>query len=711
MAKKQSQSNTSGYIQVINPKGYLNNREITNLSDFYLVKGSLNTLIKNAEKVMSRKGIRLKGAAKTSANGIHSKFDWKTSTGWYLNTRQWLKNLEVWYGGSWVNVATNMTGNKTNYARWFDQAEGMDTILMVEGEAAIKQWSGGIAKVNSVTANSITMQGYSSGTDFTFTSNTGAPDSIIKAGGGFISAGFQVGDIIVIAGSATNDNTYTILTVSDTVITVAAGSLTTAAAGPSVVLKWKTAGTFAEARFFKNNYGFNNTPRQANINGVPYTYTGGEITGTLTGVTPDPTAATTPITNGTTIIQTVRKFTGTDIQTNGGVAALLGFLVDLICVVNGYVFVGSTKSQLLLNSKVTNFTDFGYTPITRKPGEGNIMRLNSCPTAFIAAGNQQTQNRTTKLSIFAGTSEQYNIIFTLSGDQQSETIDIDTPQVGTNLAARSQDCVTSIRNSIIYISQEPTVEQLGHMPQGVDTPRSLPMSDSIKNDIEAYNLTNASVFYGRRDLWIALPNEGIYLRFDFTNNYWQPPQTGSFSLFSLIDGVVCAHSAFSNETYELEYGYNDLGAPITFVAAYGYNNYGSRFSLKNFDETATELYISKNTKVQKIVYFDYEGATDTRSFLIDGADQSITFMPNRPASLGSQPLGTNPLGSSTEATDETNEGYVGMGKCRVIHSTTPLDFFEEQTIFACNTLDGRFHIIGFASNVVLSENEPAFIKK
>ena len=71
------------------------------------------------------------------------------------------------------------------------------------------------------------------GADYTFTSGT---KMIAKASAGFSSTNLQVGEQIVITGSASNNGTFTVATLADAAITVNE-AITTEAASASVTLK------------------------------------------------------------------------------------------------------------------------------------------------------------------------------------------------------------------------------------------------------------------------------------------------------------------------------------------------------------------------------------------------------------------------------------------------------------------------------------------
>lgn len=73
---------------------------------------------------------------------------------------------------------------------------------------------------------------------------TGGTDTINDSGNNL--AGLSVGDKVTVAGSTSNDGIYEILTVAAGKIEVAAGSLTTEAAGDPVILATARGGSFAD---------------------------------------------------------------------------------------------------------------------------------------------------------------------------------------------------------------------------------------------------------------------------------------------------------------------------------------------------------------------------------------------------------------------------------------------------------------------------------
>jgi hypothetical protein len=692
------------YVQFLNVLGYVNNREITNLPGQFLVKGSQNVLIKNGEKVVTRPGYTLFGVAKTVNQGIHSSYDWNNiSSGTARSLRQWGKNLEVAYNNAFISLKTMPTSNHMEFTTWWNKTELIDVLLFVDSTAKVYDWSGAITTVAGVTSNTITKQGYLSGNTISFSFNgTGLPGTIIKSDGGFNNAGFKAGDTIIVTGSNNNNTTLVIQSVTDTTIVVRPEyTLVNEVPLPTstIIVQWP-AGTWAGQRFFTANAGENNN-RQVRINSVDYTYTGGETTGTLTGVTPDPTQAVIPITTGAVVAQSVRSYAPTTLQS---------MAINLISTMANLVFFGSTGSRVVNQSTKDDFTSFAWTNPLRIPGEGMTINLDSCPTAFIP-GQQDAQ-----MYISGGTDDLYEIQYKQSTSNNGSGVSYITELVttkkiktATGSAARSQSAVVFIKNAVTYLSFEPTIDTLGHAVNVViESPQTRPISDPIRDDLEAYNLTGAHGIYFRRNLYYTLPAENRLIIHDDVNGYWQPPQIIPISRLAIItiNGVqtLCGHSSVSNETYILNNGTNDNGSKFKAVAALGYESFGSRFEYKQFDEAAVELYLSSSTIVHDDIYYDYKGGTDYRTFLIDGKDQGIVSGPIQDASEGSAPEGTNPEGSSSDPIDM-------LQKARQISQTSVIDFFERQRVFWSDSIDAQFAILAYGENTMMSENQPVSIRK
>jgi hypothetical protein len=717
------------YVQIVNPAGYLANREITNLPGQFLVRPSINTFIKNAEKVISRNGYTLFGPTKTSSVGCNGGYDWnEISSGGGISLRQNGNILNLLYGSTIIPIFTLPTLKSASFASWWSATEQIDFLIFGNGGTQLFEWSGSVVPIASITASSITKQKYLSGNDISFVNNgldgqgNVIPGSIVKPSGGLLTiANFQVGDIITPSGSVNNNIPYLVSGVSDTALTIDPNySVTTEAAGATVVLQLSGGSTWAAARAHTNNAGDAND-RAFTINGIKYTYTGGESTGTLTGVSPSPFANPTPIVFGSIATQTVRTYSTVTVQSG----TLSNYTIDIVWVVQNQIVLGSKSNRTVYISKQSDFTNYTYTTPLRLPGEGATITLDACPSGFAKGPYTTSLTAPSLFFISAAPSRWYRVSFyqqtqtdALGVTQLYETTPCQAIPTGTNSAAISQDAIIDVKNAEVYISYEQAVDSLQHVTSVViDAPQTIPFSDPIKDDIEGYNLTGAHGVYHHRTLWITLPAEGRIIAYDYVNGYWQPPQTANFSRLALvkINGVItlCGHAANSNETYILFDGffnqnktqiYTDNGATIKAVAAFGYENYGSRFSLKRFSEMATELYIAPATKVHDDCYLDYGGFTHIQNKIIDiVANPSLKFSPVGNSGEGENPEGYAPEGSTTDVIPV-------LIKCRVVNDVDPnYDFFERQRIFWSDSLGGHFEILAYGEDIQSSENLPTWI--
>ena len=673
MATRKSQDN----IETIRPEGYVNNREITNLKGHFLVKGSKNVRIINQEKVASSQRYKLLGSAGNGRHPIVSSVDWKTNTGTYRNLRGFVGDrgeLEVKYQGDWQRLKNGFAGAEFEWTPYWLSSELLDVLVGVNGTDKLFMWSGAITEVYSATATTITKKKYYSNTTFEFRE---ADKTITDSAGDFVARGFEAGGKITITGSEFNDGDYTIDTITANTITlIDADNLYDENAGESIVIKDTLEGTWGQARFLAGTSG-----RAVLIHGNAYTYTGGEDTGTLTGL-----SGLTGVVAGDTVFQDILE---TEAETIDGLS------LNLIAVQDNHLRVASTRDRRVFMSANDDYTDFTYTTPLRKPGEGFVMTFDSCPVALVPDEND--------FYVSAGDDDWYRQYTEFTDDQGGESVIIKKLKTSPGQAAISQGAVVRAKNGIAFMSQEKTFDSLAQV-ENIATEQSVPISDDIKLDLEAYDLTGIHGLYHKRSIYLALPKEGLVLEYDLRFGYWQPPQELPVSRLAVIDGKLCGHSSVSNETYELYSGYDDNGAPFKAIAAFGYENYGSRFHEKISTEFGTELYATRNTKVKNRILYDYKGATDVREFELDGADESITFAPVDAAGIGKDKLGNAPLGSTLADIDD-------LVKLRSIDTTSAVNFFERQRVFEAEGKGIRFEILAFMENATMADNEPVHIRR
>ncbi len=674
--------------------GYVTKPDVTNSMARTLVSGSLNVIINDGEKVESRGGYELFGAANTTADlPIEGSYEWLNSSGVEIPLRSYDDELEIYYSGSWRRLKDGWSAVDFQFTKWWSSTESIDLLLFVNGDANIYEWSGGITTYSSSSVASVTEAGDAanqlSAWAFTgaTTSNTNAfvlyytladvagtrTVNIYKdsAGSNLVATGSRVGDGVITlsasGGSGLSGSVTVAYTIDDT--TTAANTLTL-----SYTITKQGSTSWAAERFLLNG------TRQIVIGGITYTYTGGEGTTTITGVTPDPAAG--GHTAGDLVFQAVRTNTNKPAS---------GVVNDLIGVLNNQIYIGSLTRNTVYVSKNTDFTDFTYTA-TRLPGEGALLTLDGTPTAFF------TQEEDMYIGIKNGGI--FKTSFTLSSDNTKEALTIKKLKTGARQSPLSQDLVAQAKNSVLFVTGQPTLDELGRI-ENVETPQSKPISDPIKPDFDEADFTNGHAIYWRNWLLISRPVEGKVFIYDLEKGFWQPPQQLPIRRFAVIGGELYGHSSDNPETYKLFTGRNDNNKPIAYTAAFAYRNFGDRAALKTFSEYYVELYMTANCNLTETIKYDYRGVTGVKNYAIIPLDADTTFSPQATNQLGGAVLGAEPLGGVTS--DANQDEFL---KVRMFKSPGDLDFFEMQTVFSVVDIDVAFQILAHGPNVRMSPNQP-----
>lgn len=138
--------------------GYQTVEDPTNTDERYLIGPSQNVLIDQNRKIRSRPGFTRKGAGNTTATNIRNGPTWNTSKNTDLPLRFTDEFWQVYLGtidtvaiDAWTQVKAGLsTTAKMRVAFWYDDTEGIDLALMVQGTAHIFEWNGAVAVVDSL---------------------------------------------------------------------------------------------------------------------------------------------------------------------------------------------------------------------------------------------------------------------------------------------------------------------------------------------------------------------------------------------------------------------------------------------------------------------------------------------------------------------------------------------------------------------------------
>lgn len=262
-------------------KSYVAKPEVTALDPRFLVPGSKNVLIDYALRVISRNGYKLYNQENTEGGGCVSSYDWSTSNGKFFSMRTNDNTLSFDWNGLYNPLMTNLRSAALEFTKMWDDTEKIDVLLFVLGDTNTYKWSGGVATLRSRTVSTLQKQGAIAGaTTIAFAAGNGldVAATITDSGNNFLNAGFAPGQTVYVNGSISNNRNFTIGSVTAGTITlIMSDILVTEAAGASVTLDYGEP-TWATARWLTTG------TRSLLLNGLEYTYSGGETTDTLTGV-------------------------------------------------------------------------------------------------------------------------------------------------------------------------------------------------------------------------------------------------------------------------------------------------------------------------------------------------------------------------------------------------------------------------------------------
>ena len=606
--------------------GYISSKDKTNISPQALIRGSKNVYKKLSGTWSVRPGLLRRGDADGTAEGVKSSWEWYNSLNKTLPLRVANGKLQVESdivtSGTyvWYDLLTGLTNTRFVFDAWWDNTEKKDRLLMVNGEANIKHWSGGMALVDSATANTITLQGTKTWQEMGFSPTSGE--------------------------------------------------------------------------------------MKVTISGTEYTYTGGQATTTLTGVTPDASG----IISGDVAIQSV--LTETD-------KPAAGFLADFLRVIGNQVYVGSYSSRLVYVSDDGNFKDYTV-PTPRIPGSPELLTLDNT-TKGIGIRNGHA-------FISAGTSDWYEVSFEnlTVGSTLTQKTTVDKKPVATLCAAYAHEFIDMIGDEIVYLSQDQQMRVIGSF-RNIFTTKYPSLSLAVKDELTAEDFTGGHLRAIGDIIYITAPNNGrdwmheTREQMDSQGNitaerFWHAPQIRNIARFAVIGGVVYGHSNANPQIYQVwqtaqwhDDSPDDEDLPYVSVARFAYQNLGRPQGMLTFDKAFWEGYISQGTQLDAHVYYNYEGAENIQNPNINSILSPAYMMSGQdPASLGDFPLGDNPLG---DGLIEDVEQQDLLPKFKVISDLNPTDCFEFSLELYSTEADSRWEILRLGVNAMLSARQSPFIRK
>jgi len=669
----------------------------------YLVKGSQNVYKTLSGTVGNRCGMKRRGDADTTYSPISSEFVWNTSWGATLPLEITKGTLRVEYNGQYYTLLDNLIKTRYVFDKWWNQTEQKDRVLFVKGDSDLQHWSGGIAEVSGL---------------------SGVATSLgITAGG----ANYEVNDVLTIVGGTTDCTlevtavdsngavTAILILTGGSGYTTGAGKLTTGGSGTGCTIEIVTAASPSSNTLTKRNVGiswqqagFSTTSgeKKIMIGGVEYTYTGGESTPTLTGVTPSPAA----IADGTVAIQSV--------LTESSLPSA-GFNSEFIKVINNQVYIGSYTSRLCYISENLDFTNYTV-PTPRVAGSPELLTLDG---SLNGIGVRQG-----KAHISYGSGEWAVISFEdyTVGTTLTQKTNVDVKPVAKLQAAYAHEFIATVGDSLIYLAKDNQLRLFGDVNNAF-TPQYPSLSQEICTELSAEDFTGGALKCIGEYSYLTAPTSGkVYLYQNrqsidesgtvVAERLWHSPMTWSITRVDDIGGVVYGYSNANPQVYQLwdtgqwhDDSPSDEAIPYTSVAALAYKTGGRRQGLINFDKNFTEGYIDPGSKLYLQLNYNYKGAKDVS--IVPVHDASI----NRPAylfttetsSMGDASLGDNSLGDETaeSLSDESD-----LTKFKSINMVPDHHVFEYQQIYYSTEVDSRWELLAVGTNMqVASTQQASFI--
>ena len=390
------------------------------------------------------------------------------------------------------------------------------------------------------------------------------------------------------------------------------------------------------------------------------------------------------------------------------------FTCDLIALLknSNQVLVASISNNIVYLSKAGTYTDYSQST-ARLQYEGDMFTTVGNVTAFSPQENA--------IYVSAGLDEWYTTQFTdttITNALTGTTLTFENSQLAqlkttSGQASISQYATTKIANDIVFISNEPIVKSLGRVANVLTTPQMTDLSYSIVSDMNSYNFIDASCFYFKNKLYVAIPSSGTVIIYNMTDPkkpFWEAPQILPVSGFCAVGNTLIGHSYNTFESYVMYSGYSDralnansTGNPINAVALFAFQGQGLRAKRKSFNKFFVEGFITQSTvlNIGLIYRSPQSGINAGQTIMISGTGVGVTtqVVDNN---LGKLSLGKDPIGGDLIPAQQKNmPPYFA-----VIPTMTRSPYLAYQPMFYSLGTNQRWELLAYGNNgVPTSENE------
>jgi len=463
--------------------------------------------------------------------------------------------------------------------------------------------------------------------------------------------------------------------------------------------------------------------------GREITYTGGEGTTTLTGVTYSSGDSLT-VTSGMVAIQSV-------FSTAGGATKMFPstYTPDFIKVFGNQSFVGSYSSRLIYQSadstpsgEPLGFLNYENTS-DRVAGDPDVITLDN-----LAKGIGEKNGQ---LVIFAGNDEMYlitpntNVTFAYTINAAADRAFVYNKvekKVLTGLSsALGHEFIGNFGDYLVWVDQKHQLRALGAFTNEV-TIKPITLSLPVQTELFEDDFTGGHLKTIEDTIYITAPNNGrdwMFTSRETVNNdgsvssekFWHAPQVRSISRFALIDGTVYGYSNVNPQIYQVwDTGqwFDDVPSgeemPYSVVMTFSYENNNRPQGLNYFDKAYFEGFMMQGVDLKALVLFDYQGSKGTRELEVSKEGNLASFYTGiNPSSLGDLAPGLAPLGDGIieeSNFEETVPKFRAI--CNILQAKDCFDYTIQ--VYSLES-DARWELSRFGLNVKISKNNPTFLRK
>lgn len=423
-----------------------------------------------------------------------------------------------------------------------------------------------------------------------------------------------------------------------------------------------------------------------------YTYTGGESTTTLTGITP----SVPVLTGGEVIVQSVITETDTPAA---------GFLTDFIKVIGNQVYCGSYTSRLIYISASDDFTNY-VVPAPRTAGSPELLTLDNSGKGISV--------RQGKAHITAGLSDWYIVSFqdlTVGASLTQQTL-VEKQETAALSAALAHEFIDTVGDDIVYLSQDQQLRNYGSF-RNLNTAKFPSLSQAVHTELESDVFIEGTKVGGVKAIgdfiYITSPISGkTYLQqtresLDGNGNIvaerlWHPYQIWNATRVALINGVEYVHSNANPQLYQVwdtgqyhDDSPTDTAVPYDAYMTLSYWQNGRRQGLTGFSKVYIEGYIQRNSQLSLRVRRNYLDSNPEVK-IISSVDVTPSLYPStNPDTIGGSVIGQDGVGG-------TFFGTTVMPKFRAIADINLKDCFEYQLEIFSTDADSAWEILAIGAD-------------